>query len=71
MDQSLEPITEHTYRHLFFFGGPIFAYATLIFFLSSLSSVLEAIPSFLGFDKIIHFFEYFISAVSSAVCFSQ
>ena len=43
-----------------YLGGPVFAYAALIFFLSSLSSFPEEVPSFFGFDKIAHFAEYFI-----------
>jgi hypothetical protein len=39
-------------RHAFFYGGPVLAYAALIFFLSSLSTFPEEIPSFFGFDKI-------------------
>lgn len=43
-----------------YYGGPVFAYAGLIFFLSSLSRFPEEVPSFFGFDKIAHFVEYYI-----------
>lgn len=42
------------------YSGPVFAYALLIFFLSSLSRFPESLPDFFGFDKIVHFTEYFI-----------
>jgi VanZ family protein len=42
------------------YGGPVFAYALLIFFLSSLSSYPESAPDFFGLDKLAHFTEYFI-----------
>jgi VanZ family protein len=51
-------ITEN-FRHFFFYGGPVIAYAMLIYFLSSLSTFPEEIPSFFGFDKITHFLEYY------------
>jgi VanZ family protein len=38
----------------------VLAYAGLIFLLSSVSTFPEVVPSFFGFDKIVHFFEYFI-----------
>jgi VanZ family protein len=41
------------------YGGPALAYAGLIFFLSSLSRFPETFPSFIGFDKIAHFVEYY------------
>jgi VanZ family protein len=43
-----------------YFGGPALAYAALIFFLSSLSKFPEEVPSFFGFDKMVHFVEYFV-----------
>jgi len=46
-------------RHFFFYGGPVLAYAILIYFLSSLTNFPEEIPSFFGFDKIAHFLEYY------------
>jgi hypothetical protein len=57
MDERHEPIKEFGFRHSFLYGGPVLAYAALIFFLSSLSSFPEAVPSFFGFDKIAHFME--------------
>ena len=59
MDERHEPIKESCFRHSFFYGGPVLAYAALIFFLSSLSSFPDAVPSFFGFDKIAHFVEYY------------
>jgi VanZ family protein len=59
MDERHEPIKEFGFRYSFFYGGPVLAYAALIFFLSSLSSFPEAVPSFFGFDKIAHFMEYY------------
>ena len=59
LDERHEPIKEFGFRHAFFYGGPVLAYAALIFFLSSLSSFPEAVPSFFGFDKIAHFMEYY------------
>jgi VanZ family protein len=46
-----------------YFAGPALCYAALIFFLSSFSKFPEGLPSFSGFDKIIHFIEYFIFGV--------
>lgn len=43
-----------------FYGGPVVAYAGLIYYLSSLSQFPEDVPSFFGFDKLAHFFEYYI-----------
>jgi len=59
LDKRHEPIEELGFRHSFFYGGPVLAYAALIFFLSSLSSFPEEVPSFFGFDMIAHFFEYY------------
>jgi VanZ family protein len=58
-DERHEPIKESGIRHAFFYGGPVLAYAALIFFLSSLSYFPETVPSFFGFDMIAHFFEYY------------
>jgi VanZ family protein len=54
-----QPIKESCFRHAFFYGGPVLVYAALIYFISSLSSFPESVPSFFGFDKIAHFLEYF------------
>jgi VanZ family protein len=59
MNERHKPIDESFFRHSFFYGGPVLAYAALIFFLSSLSSFPEAVPSFIGFDKAAHFMEYY------------
>jgi VanZ family protein len=59
LDERHEPIKKFGFRHTFFYGGPVLAYAALIFFLSSLSSFPETVPSFFGFDMIAHFFEYY------------
>jgi VanZ family protein len=52
-------IKESPVRRSFFYGGPVLAYAALIYFLSSMSSFPEAVPSFFGFDKVAHFMEYY------------
>jgi VanZ family protein len=59
-DQQPGPVELSGFRHAIFYGGPVLAYAALIFFVSSLSRFPEATPSFFGFDKIAHFVEYFI-----------
>jgi VanZ family protein len=59
MDERHKPIKESSFRRCFFYGGPVLAYAALIFSLSSLSSFPESVPSFFGFDKVAHFIEYF------------
>jgi VanZ family protein len=59
MDERHGPVKAPCAYHSFCYGGPVLAYAALIFFLSSLSSFPEAVPSFFGFDKIAHFMEYF------------
>jgi VanZ family protein len=58
-DQRPEPVELSVFRHAVFYGGPVLAYAALIFFLSSLSRLPEAVPAFFGFDKIAHFIEYY------------
>jgi VanZ family protein len=59
MDERHEPIQESCFRQSFFYGGPVLAYAALIFFLSSLSGFPVEVPSFFGFDKIAHTVEYY------------
>jgi len=46
-----------------YWSGPPFLYALLIFFLSSISRFPEEVPSFFGFDKIVHFIEYLLLGV--------
>jgi len=58
-DERHEPIRAFGIRRAFFYGGPVLAYAALIFFLSSLSRFPETVPSFFGFDMAAHFFEYY------------
>jgi VanZ family protein len=53
-------IKESLFLQRLYYGGPVVAYAGLIFFLSSLSRFPDAVPSFFGFDKIAHFVEYYI-----------
>jgi VanZ family protein len=57
-DELHEPVKVSGFRHVFFYGGPVLAYAALIFVLSSVSRFPDAVPSFFGFDKIAHFIEY-------------
>jgi VanZ family protein len=45
--------------HWLFYGGPVLVYAAMIFYLSSLTRFSEELPSFFGFDKLVHFFEYY------------
>jgi VanZ family protein len=59
MDEQYDPLHESALCHALFYGGPVLAYAVLIFYLSSLSTFPEEIPSFFGFDKIVHFLEYY------------
>jgi VanZ family protein len=47
------------WRHWLFYGGPVLACAAMIFYLSSLTRFPEELPSFFGFDKLLHFFEYY------------
>jgi VanZ family protein len=54
------PIIHSSFLQRIYYGGPVLAYAGLIYFLSSLSRFPEAVPSFFGFDKIAHFVEYYI-----------
>jgi VanZ family protein len=54
------PGIQNRFLKWIYLGGPAVAYASLIFFLSSLSRFPEELPSFFGFDKIIHFIEYFM-----------
>jgi VanZ family protein len=59
MDEVLFPVKESRFRRLLCYGGPVLAYAGLIFFLSSLSAFPKAIRLDTGFDKMAHFMEYF------------
>lgn len=58
-EERRKPIKESTFRRSFFYGGPVLAYAALIYSLSSLSGFPEAVPSFFGFDKVAHFTVYY------------
>jgi VanZ family protein len=46
-------------RHWLYYGGPVLVYAATIFYISSLSLFLEESSSFSGFDKLVHFLEYY------------
>jgi VanZ family protein len=50
---------ESSLRHELIYGAPVLAYAGLIFLLSSISTFPYVIPSFVGFDKLAHFSEYY------------
>ncbi len=50
---------------------PACVYGSIIFYLSSLSSFPEEMPSFWGFDKIIHFIEYYIFGYLISRCFTD
>ena len=56
--------------YLLFFIFPACAYSGVIFYMSSLSSLPEDMPSFWGFDKIIHFIEYYIFGYLIFRCFA-
>jgi VanZ family protein len=56
--------------YLFFYIFPACTYACVIFYLSSLSSFPEEMPSFWGLDKIIHFIEYYIFGYLIFRCFA-
>jgi len=60
MDERHEPIQQSCFRRSFLYGGPVLAYAALIFFLSSLSGFPVEVQSFFGFDKIAHIVEYYL-----------
>ena len=64
-------IKQSRFLQWLYYGGPVFAYAGLIFFLSSLSRFPEEVPSFFGFDKIAHFVEYYIFGWLLYRCFSS
>jgi VanZ family protein len=59
MDERHELIRQYRFRRFGFFGGPVLAYAALIYFLSSLSHLSDDVQVFSGFDKVAHFFEYY------------
>ncbi len=42
-----------------YYGGPVLVYAAIIFYISSLSLFQEEPSSFFGFDKLVHFIEYY------------
>jgi VanZ family protein len=42
------------------YGVPVLAYAGMIFLLSSVPKFPELLPSFFGFDKLVHFSEYYL-----------
>jgi VanZ family protein len=56
--------------YLLFYIFPACAYGSVIFYLSSLSSFPEEMPSFWGFDKIIHFIEYYVFGYLIFRCFA-
>jgi VanZ family protein len=56
--------------YLLFYILPACAYGGVIFYLSSLTSLPEEVPSFWGFDKITHFIEYFVFGFLVYRCFT-
>ncbi len=60
MDDGVCPTGESRLRRFLGYGGPVLAYAALIFYLSSLSRFPEAVSFDFGFDKVAHFAEYFL-----------
>ena len=42
------------------YGAPVLAYAGMIFLLSSVPKFPDLLPSFFGFDKLVHFSEYYL-----------
>lgn len=59
MDEGCCPVKESRLRRFLGQGGPVLAYAALIFILSSLSSFPETVSLDSGYDKLAHFAEYF------------
>jgi VanZ family protein len=51
------------FRHGLFYGLPVMVYAGLIFLLSSFPHFPEAVPSFIGYDKLAHFIEYYFFGI--------
>jgi VanZ family protein len=60
MMSTMIRIKQSPFFHRLYYGGPVFVYAGLIFFLSSQSQFPEEFPSFFAFDKVVHFVEYYI-----------
>ena len=60
MDDGICPTGASRLRRLLSHGGPVLAYAALIFYLSSLSRFPEPVSFDFGFDKVAHFAEYFL-----------
>jgi VanZ family protein len=59
-DESfMSHIKQSRFLHNLYYGGPVLAYAGLIFFLSSLSGFPETVPFFPGSDKMAHLIEYY------------
>ena len=48
------------FRHGVLYAGPVLAYAVLIFIVSSITTFPDSTPSFFGFDKLVHFCEYYL-----------
>jgi VanZ family protein len=47
------------FRHGLLYGLPVMVYAGLIFLLSSLPQFIEEVSPFIGYDKLLHFMEYY------------
>jgi len=60
MMSTMIRIKQSPFLQKLYYGGPVLVYAGLIFFLSSQSQFPEELPSFFGFDKVVHFVEYYI-----------
>lgn len=60
MMSTMIRIKQSPFFHRLYYGGPVLVYAGLIYFLSSQSQFPEEFPSFFGFDKVVHFVEYYI-----------
>ena len=60
MMSTMIRIKQSPFLQKLYYGGPVLVYAGLIFFLSSQSQFPEEFPSFFGFDKVVHFVEYYI-----------
>lgn len=59
--ELIQPSTKASdVRRELIYGAPVLAYAGLIFLLSSTTTLTYVIPSIFGFDKLAHFFEYYI-----------
>lgn len=63
---TIQDMKETDLRHRLILVAPVLAYAGFIFLLSSFSSILDVVPTFFGFDKLVHFGVYYL--FGSLIC---